>query len=73
MTTRRPCDHCGLRPWSASWTVRLCANKRRPKVAKLCRECDVELNAWVLRFVRHPMAEELVRDYVASGENSSCD
>lgn len=63
MTARRPCDHCGLRPWTDKWDLTACANGRRKHLVRLCRPCDVELNAITLRFVRHPQAEELIAAY----------
>lgn len=64
MSQRRPCDHCGLRPWTSKWDVTACAAGRRLRVAKLCDPCDVDLNALILRFVRHPRAEELIAAYI---------
>jgi hypothetical protein len=63
MSRRNPCDHCQKEPWTDSWVVTACAAKRRPRTAKLCRDCDATLNALVLRFIGYPNVDEMIREY----------
>lgn len=59
---RVKCGHCHEQPATAQWSLRACAAGRKAWWP-LCEACDVELNAMVLRFVDHPMAESLLAAY----------
>lgn len=59
---RNPCDHCRKRPWDSNWTLRPCAIGRVIKV-RLCARCDVILNSMVVRFIKHPQADALIKRY----------
>ena len=56
--SRVPCTRCG-QPSVHQWQA--CANGRR--YVGLCAECDVALNALVLRFARIPRAAALLAPY----------
>lgn len=58
---KKTCVRCA-KPVSATWDMRLCAVGRRA-VYKLCRACDVTLNARMLKFFHHPDVERLVARY----------
>jgi hypothetical protein len=57
---RLKCFRCGARA-EFQWQVCADGNQYRP----LCRDCDVGLNALVLRWMRHPEAERLTAAYIA--------
>lgn len=60
---RVKCSHCHVRPASAQWSLKACAAKGRKAWWPLCEACDIELNAIVLRYVDHPLAESLLTAY----------
>lgn len=55
---RVPCMRCG-NPSRQQWQVCADGNIYRG----LCERCDVALNALVLRWMRHPEAEGLMKAY----------
>lgn len=55
---RIPCARCG-KPSDSQWQV--CANGNRYQ--GLCVPCDVKMNALVLKWMKHPHAEELTEIY----------
>jgi hypothetical protein len=61
----QPCAHCGAEA-GPTWDLRPCALDDEREVP-LCRECDIELNAMILNFVRAPDAAELMDAYRAQG------
>lgn len=55
---RVPCVRCG-EPAAHQWHI--CSDGNRPRA--ICLACDVALNALVLRWMRHPEAEALIKRY----------
>lgn len=56
------CHHCRRRKVRHTWTLRPCAIGRPTKI-RLCSPCDLQLNSYVVRFMRHPMAAALITAY----------
>jgi hypothetical protein len=59
---RKPCRRCGARPYDATWTLRPCALGRKVKIL-LCARCDVHLNGFILRLIRHPKTKVVMAKY----------
>ena len=57
---RLRCIRCGDRPAVHQWQICADGNHYRP----LCIECDVRLNAMVLRFMNHPRPGPLMSAYL---------
>jgi hypothetical protein len=55
---RMGCVRCGQQA-KFQWQICSDGNNFRP----LCAECDVALNWWVLQWMNHPRAEELMSAY----------
>jgi hypothetical protein len=53
------CIRCAARPAHASWQICSDGGRYRP----ICKICDIELNALILEWVRHPRAAELIDAY----------
>ena len=62
------CAHCDAPETAHRWSVAACANGRKKVEPELCTPCDIALNELVLRFIRHPEAEELIAAYRAKLE-----
>lgn len=60
---RVPCSHCGERKSDHQWTLSACAAGNAKWKFALCHECDVELNATMLRFFNAPGADEMIERY----------
>lgn len=58
---RLKCIRCG-NPAQYQWQICSDGNNYRP----ICPSCDVELNAMVLRWMRHPDADALAEQYARS-------
>ena len=70
-TRRQPYTEAGIRrlrcvrcdaPAAFQWQICSDGNNFRP----LCAQCDVDLNAMVLEWMRHPRAQELGQAYAAA-------
>lgn len=55
---RRPCARCGAKA-HAQWNI--CANGGN--FVPICLECDLALNAMVLRWFGFPEAEQMIAEY----------
>lgn len=60
---RLACTRCGGRPSYSTWQVCADDSLHRP----LCWDCDLLLNALVLRWMGDPDAERKVDDYALTG------
>lgn len=60
---RSKCCQC-QRPAKHQWSLRPCAIGRLGWYA-LCEECDLVLNAMVVKFLNVEDGEQLIRDYAA--------
>jgi len=56
---RLGCIRCG-KPADCQWQICADGNNYRP----LCSQCDVKINAMVLRWMKHPHAELIARIYL---------
>ena len=59
---RMACFSCGLRSAHAQWSICALGNRHFP----ICAECDVELNAIVLRWAGVPGVREIILRYAAA-------
>ena len=59
---RIPCSRCGV-PSSRQWQV--CANGNL--YLGVCDNCDIELNALVLEFMKVPGRKTLMKKYIREG------
>lgn len=57
------CTHCGTPKAGYSWTLRACADKRKPRHKWLCGPCDAALNLLVLQFFNDPKAAAKMAAY----------
>ena len=57
------CRRCKLHPAHDSWTLSACADGNKKREFKLCSQCDVDLNAMVMRFLNVPHAEVKIEKY----------
>ncbi len=58
----RRCSHC-RRGAVTHWNLRACAAKRRRIVIRLCRECDADLNEFMLNYGRVPGRYKMIARY----------
>lgn len=56
---RLPCFRCGNKPSRSQWQICADGNQYRP----ICRQCDIELNALVLKFMGDDRANEKMKEY----------
>lgn len=57
------CSHCQVPKAKQSWTLQICADKRKKRVKYLCDKCDTKLNALVLKFFHDPQAKQKMKEY----------
>lgn len=57
------CSHCGERPAEHWWTVSPCAADNKTIRKKLCTECDVFINDFILKFYRVRGRTKMIEDY----------
>jgi hypothetical protein len=60
---RLKCIRCGEPPYG-QWQICSEGNNYRP----LCTGCDIKLNRMVLKFMKHPHAEQLAAEYKSDVE-----
>lgn len=56
--SRKNCIRCGEQALY-QWQICSDGNNYRP----VCGQCDIEMNAMVLKFMRHPHANQLADEY----------
>lgn len=59
---RKTCNRCGARA-RHTWTVDPCALMSKTIKAKLCDQCDIEINRYILAFYRVPNSKKLMEAY----------
>lgn len=57
------CVRCRKNEGTHSWTVEPCAKPGPPIKAKLCDECDIEVNDYILSFFRVRNKTKLIEAY----------
>lgn len=57
------CSSCGASGKVYVWEIKLCADRRRRRVFRLCPGCDVALNAHMLAVMGDPSAKEKIKAY----------
>jgi hypothetical protein len=62
---KKLCAHCRKYAATESWTVSPCILNNRKVRIPLCERCDINLNAYILRFMRHPRAKACTARYRA--------
>ena len=57
------CSSCGVRGQVYVWEIKLCADRRRRRVFRLCPGCDVALNTHMLAVMGDTGAKEKIKVY----------
>lgn len=57
------CRRCRKHEGVHGWTVEPCAKPGRPIKAKLCDDCDIEVNDYILSFFRVKGKTALIEKY----------
>lgn len=57
------CSSCGKSGMVYVWDIKLCADKRRRRVFRLCPGCDIALNAHMLAVMGDPKRKEKMQRY----------
>lgn len=63
---RKKCIRCG-NPAHVQWQICSDGNNYRP----LCLDCDIDLNAMVLKWAKHPHAVQLSIEYAKEQRNEN--